>query len=279
MERPVAGTATAVAPRLEFTEPVPYDRYVRASTLHSLQQPVTTDPGEMSFLMISQVMELYFGLVRFELAETQRQLRTDDLRGGLAPLRRAAAHLEGLDAAWRGLAWMTPADFGRFRDALGEASGFQSAMYRRLEFLLGLKTASLVRPFQRQPEVYQQLTADLAAPSLWDDVIAALARAGYPVPTGPDRDEPDRDEPDPAVEAAWVDIYRHARPDHPWWLLGEALTDVAERFQLWRERHLTAVARTIGDKPGSGGSAGITWLRTRRDRVVFPELWSARTSM
>jgi tryptophan 2,3-dioxygenase len=264
-------------PKLDFPDQVPYDAYVHATTLHSLQQPLSKDPGEMSFLMISQVMELYFGLARFELGEVQRALRDDDVWGAVPPLRRTALHLEGLNAAWQTLRWMSPADVNRFRDLLGEASGFQSAMYRHLEFLLGLKSEPVIRPFHRLAEVHAELVEALHAPSVWDDVIALLARRGFEVTV--DTDLTKEHEPDPGVEAAWVEIYRDDRPDSALHALGEALTDVAEQFGDWRYKHLVAVQRTMGAKPGSGGSAGATWLTRSMARVVFPELWSARTAM
>jgi tryptophan 2,3-dioxygenase len=266
-------------PTLDFPDQVPYDAYVHASTLHTLQHPLTKDPGEMSFLMISQVMELYFGLARFELTEVQRLLRDGDVWGAVAPLRRTELHLEGLNAAWRGLRWMTPSDFNRFRNALGEASGFQSAMYRHLEFLLGLKAESVIRPFRRQPELYAELVAALHAPSVWDDVIALLARRGFDIPPDALKAGIEDHQPQRGVEAAWVEIYRDDRPDNALRALGEALTDVAEQFGDWRHRHLVAVQRTMGAKAGSGGSAGAAWLARSMDRVVFPELWSARTAM
>jgi tryptophan 2,3-dioxygenase len=279
-QRAARAVATAGEPILEFTGQTPYDAYVRATTLHQLQQPLTDDPGEMSFLVVSQIMELYFNLVCFELRHTQQLLRADRIWDAQAPLRRAAGHLAGLNAAWRGLRWMTPADFNRFRNELGEGSGFQSAMYRHLEFLLGLKTASLIRPFKRQPEAYAALAADLAGPSLWDDVLALLARRGLPVPAAVlDRDHSTTHEPDPQVEAVWVEIYRDAGPDNHLRLLGEALAEVAEEFGDWRYAHLKAVQRTMGAKAGSGGSAGVAWLQRSMARVVFPELWSARTYM
>lgn len=271
---------TGTGPKVEFSQRVPYDEYVHASTLHSLQQPWTDDPGEMSFLMITQVMELYFGLLRYELGEAQRLLRDDQLARACHPVRRAALHLEGLNGAWQGLRWMTPADFNRFRDALGEASGFQSAMYRHVELVLGLKSPSLIRPFRRQPETYQELTEALAARSLWDDVIATLARRGFDLPGELlDRDFSVEHEAHPAVEQAWVQIYQDETPDEHLRALGEALTDVAERFGEWRDRHVYAVRRTLGDKGGTGGSSGLAWLRRSAARDVFPELWSARTRM
>ncbi|MCX4470535.1 tryptophan 2,3-dioxygenase family protein [Micromonospora sp. NBC_01655] len=267
-------------PTLEFAERVPYDAYVHASTLHGLQQPLSDDPGEMSFLMVSQIMELYFGLTCHELREAQRCLRADRVWEALAPLRRAAMHLEGLNAAWKGLRWMTPADFNRFRNLLGEGSGFQSAMYRHLEFLLGLRDVTLIRPFRRQAEVHAELRDTLAAPSVWDDVVALLARRGFDVPGEVlERDVAEEHRPDPAVEAAWVAVYGDDGPDNHLRLLGEALAEVAEQFGDWRWNHVKAVQRAMGAKVGSGGSAGLAWLQRSMARVVFPELWSARTAM
>jgi tryptophan 2,3-dioxygenase len=279
-ERATKAAANAGEPTLEFADILPYDAYVHASTLHSLQQTLSKDAGEMSFLMVSQIMELYFGLTCFELREAQKLLRADDVWSTLSPLRRAALHLEGLNAAWRGLRWMTPADFNRFRDLLGEGSGFQSAMYRQLEFLLGIRTASLVRPFRRQTEVYAELVDTLHAPSLWDDVAALLARRGFDIPPALlERDVATEHEPHPAVEAAWVEIYRADTSDNHLRMLGQALTEIAEQFGDWRYQHLKAVQRAMGGKAGSGGSAGVAWLQRSMARVVFPELWSARTFM
>ncbi|NAS25656.1 tryptophan 2,3-dioxygenase [Herbidospora sp. NEAU-GS84] len=276
--RAARAAANGGNPTLEFPDGLPYDVYVHAETLHSLQQTISKDSGEMSFLMVSQIMELYFGLTCFELREAQRLLRDDDVWGALAPLKRAALDIQGLNAAWRGLDWMTPADFNRFRDQLGEASGFQSAMYRHLEFLLGLRSATLLRPFHRQPEVYAALQATLRAPSLWDDVIATLARQGFDIPHDLlERDVTVEHEGHPAVEAAWVEIYRENTPGNHLWSLGEALTELADGFGDWRWQHLKAVQRTMGEKVGSGGSAGANWLRRSMARVVFPEIWSART--
>ncbi|HEX7743687.1 MAG TPA: tryptophan 2,3-dioxygenase family protein [Micromonosporaceae bacterium] len=279
-DRERRAAANAGNPTVEFGGRVPYDVYVHASTLHSLQEPLSDDPGEMSFLMVSQIMELYFGLTCFELREARRLIRADEVWPSLAPLQRAALHLEGLNAAWRGLRWMTPADFNRFRDQLGEGSGFQSAMYRHLEFLLGLKSAAVIRPFRHQPEVHAELDRALRGPSVWDEVIALLARQGHDIsPALLARDRATEHEVHPDVEAAWVRIYRDGGPGDPMRTLGEALTAVSERFGDWRFEHLKAVQRTMGAKVGSGGSAGLAYLQRSMARIIFPELWSARTVM
>ncbi|GAA1248111.1 tryptophan 2,3-dioxygenase [Prauserella halophila] len=257
---------------------LPYDRYVHADTLHRLQRTTTDNPGEMSFLMISQIMELYFKLIDFELRAAQRALRGDEVAAALSPLRRAALHLEGLNASWQGLRWMSPADFNRFRANLGDASGMQSAMYRHLEFRLGLKTASLTRPHRGNPEQHEALRRSLAEPSVWDDAIAVLARHGYDIPAALlDRDHTVEHEPDTAVEAAWADVLADPSPDNHVRRLADALTEVAEQFAEWRYRHLSAVRRAMGAKSGTGGTNGIGWLEQSMNRVVFPELWSART--
>ncbi|MFC0862566.1 tryptophan 2,3-dioxygenase [Sphaerimonospora cavernae] len=279
-ERAERARATGGAPTLDFETRTPYDAYVHADVLHTLQQPMSDDAGEMSFLMTTQVMELYFKLIAFELRHAQKLLRADEVWAALAPLRRTALHLEGLNASWRGLRWMTPADFNRFRDQLGEASGLQSAMYRHVEFLLGLKNPALLRPFKRQEKAHRDLLRTFESPSVWDDTIALLARRGHDIPRELlNRDVAAEHEPHPAVEEAWTDVYRDEGPGNHLRLLGEALTEVAELFGDWRYRHLATVRRAMGAKPGSGGSNGLAWLERSMARVVFPELWSARTHM
>jgi tryptophan 2,3-dioxygenase len=266
-------------PTLEFGQRVPYDSYVHASTLHTLQRTLSGDPGEMSFLVVSQIMELYFKLIRHELIQARDHVRADQPWPALAPLRRAALHLEGLNAAWQTLRWMTPGDFNRFRDLLGEGSGFQSAMYRQVEFLLGLRNPALIRPFRGAP-AFEELTAALHEPSLWDEVIALLGRTGHDIdPALLSRDMSQEHEADPTVAEAWVHIYRNDGPDNHLRMLGEALTEVADRFGDWRYLHLKAVQRTMGAKAGTGGSNGLAWLQRSMGRTVFPELWTARTDM
>ena len=50
-------------------------------------------------------------------------------------------------------------------------------------------------------------------------------------------------------------------------------------FQLWRYQHMKTVERIIGYKPGTGGTAGVSYLAKALRLRLFPELWEARTSM
>ena len=266
-------------PRVEFEETTPYDAYVRASTLDTLQRPATDVPGEYMFLVCSQIMELYFNLLAFEWRTARAQLDADDLREALVTLRRSIDHFSALNATWVSFRWMTPADFNSFRDALGEASGFQSFLYRHMEFLLGYRDAALLRPHKGLPgDHYERLQAAFAEPSLYDAALHYLARHGYAIPDEVlSRDVTVTYAAHHAVEDAWVQVYADTQAGDPLQELGEALTDIAEAFSDWRYRHLMAVRRAMGAKIGTGGSAGVAWLERSLTRETFPELWSART--
>ncbi|MEJ2852729.1 MULTISPECIES: tryptophan 2,3-dioxygenase [unclassified Saccharothrix] len=265
-----------VAPKLDFGGTTPYEDYVHASVLHSLQQQWSKDPREMSFLVITQVMELYFGLLCFEWRQAQKELRADDLRAAVRTLHRSDLHMQALNAAWRPIARMTPGEFNAFRDALGEGSGFQSGRYREVEFLLGEKSRSMLVPHRAVPAQHDALEALLAEPSLYDDVLAALHRQGLDIPAEVlDRDFSEPYQPNADVERVWTEIYRSGSRDLL--ELGEALTDIAEEFARWRYDHLLATRRSMGSKVGTGGSAGVAWLEKRTQRSIFPELWTARS--
>ncbi len=271
-------TETADAPRVEFAAESPYDSYIHEQTLRGLVRPWTDHPAEPAFLVTTQIMELYFCLLRIEWERAQRELRADDLDATIDAVDRSVRHLRGLNGVWESLSWLGPAQFNAFRPELGEASGFQSAAYRHVEFLLGLKSEAMVRPHKAVPEVYAELRAALAAPSLYDDVLAHLARAGLPLPAEAyQRDFAAEYQPRADVERMWVAVYQDARAGNRPFVLAESLSDVVDQFSIWRHRHLVAVRRTIGSKPGTGGSSGIAWLERSLARPVFPELFSART--
>lgn len=271
-----------LAPRLDLAGTTPYDDYIRASVLTGLQQTRTDDPGEMAFLVTSQVMELWFSLLVHEWQTAAAALRDDDLPTAMAALRRSLDELHALNASWQPLAQLTPMQFNAYRAALGDGSGFQSAMYRRLEFLLGERSASMLVPHTGTPRMHAELEAALSEPSLYDEVLRLLYRRGHPVPQAVlDRDLTRRYEADPAVEQIWADIYaasdHEPDPEPDLVRLGEALTDVAEAVWRWRGDHLMATRRAMGAKVGTGGSAGVAWLAKRVEALVFPELWTARS--
>ncbi|MFE1444001.1 tryptophan 2,3-dioxygenase family protein [Streptomyces sp. NPDC058739] len=264
-------------PHLDFEGTTPYEDYVKADVLTHLQHTLSDDPGEMVFLVTTQVMELWFTVIVHEWETAARALRGDDVPTARAALKRSVRELEALNASWKPLAQLTPAQFNSYRGALGEGSGFQSAMYRRMEFLLGEKSASMLVPHRGAPRVHAELEKALHEPSLYDEVLRLLARRGHAIPASVlTRDVALRYEPTDEVEAVWTAVYAGDQDDEVA-RLGEALTDVGELVWRWRNDHLVATRRAMGSKAGTGGSAGVAWLEKRARKNVFPELWTARS--
>ncbi|MFJ9564635.1 tryptophan 2,3-dioxygenase family protein [Streptomyces fuscichromogenes] len=277
MSQEALATNEPETPHLDFAGTTPYEDYVRADVLTHLQHPLSDDPGEMVFLVTTQVMELWFTVIVHEWETAAAALRGDDLPTAIAALKRSTRELEALNASWKPLGQLTPAQFNSYRSALGEGSGFQSAMYRRMEFLLGEKSASMLVPHRAAPRVHAELEKALHEPSLYDEVVRLLARCGHPIPDAVlERDTALPHAPSEAVEAAWTAVYS-GDGDAGLARLGEALTDVAELVWRWRNDHLVATRRAMGAKPGTGGSAGVAWLEKRARKNVFPELWTARS--
>ena len=267
----------ADTPHLDFAGTTPYEDYVQADVLTHLQHPLSDDPGEMVFLVTTQVMELWFTVIVHEWETAAAALRSDDVPTAVAALKRSVRQLEALNASWKPLGQLTPAQFNSYRSALGDGSGFQSAMYRRMEFLLGDKSASMLVPHRGAPRVHAELEKALHEPSLYDEVLRLLARRGHAVPAAVlERDVSLRYEPSPQVEAVWTALYS-GDEENDLARLGEALTDVAELVWRWRNDHLVATRRAMGAKTGTGGSAGVAWLEKRAQKNVFPELWTARS--
>jgi tryptophan 2,3-dioxygenase len=265
------------APHLDFAGTTPYEDYVQADVLTHLQHLRSDDPGEMVFLVTTQVMELWFTVIVHEWETASRALSADDVPTAVAALKRSVRELQALNDSWRPLAQLTPAQFNSYRSALGEGSGFQSAMYRRMEFLLGEKSASMLVPHRGAPRVHGELEKALHQPSLYDEVLRLLHRRGHAVPRAVlDRDVSKKYEPSAEVEAVWTRLYAGDESDELA-RLGEALTDVAELVWRWRNDHLVATRRAMGAKTGTGGSAGVAWLEKRARGNVFPELWTARS--
>ena len=160
------------------------------------------------------------------------------------------------------------------------SSGFQSAQYRAIEFLLGNKNARMLDVFRHDAAAHAELDALLHAPSLYDEFLRHLARRGLPVPA--DCIERDFTEPyvrHPDLVPVFKTIYEH--PKH-WWDaydMCEKLVDIEEGFQLWRFRHMKTVERIIGHKMGTGGSSGVAFLRQALDQSFFPELIDVRTQI
>jgi tryptophan 2,3-dioxygenase len=273
--RPIeAGVTTDLAGALT------YDGYLALDRLLDAQHPRSDHHDELLFIVQHQVTELWLKLLIHELRSAIDLVAADDLSPALKRLARIKHILRQMFEQWAVLATLTPVEYAQFRSHLGPASGFQSLQYRRVEFLLGNKNPGMVAVFAHDPGAREILEADLGAPSLYDEFLRFLARAGHAVPAA-------------TVERDWsrpyqrsdvvVEVFRriYADPDANWqaYEAAEELVDLEEGFQLWRFRHLKTVERVIGSKRGTGGSSGVPFLRRALELTFFPELLDVRAAI
>jgi tryptophan 2,3-dioxygenase len=257
-----------------------YGDYLALDQLLAAQRPRSGQHDEMLFIIQHQTTELWLKLIRHELGAARDRIRADDLQPAFKMLARVGRIMTQLIQAWDVLATLTPSDYTAFRGALGRASGFQSYQFRLIEFMLGNKQRAMIDPHRHRADLAAALEAELVAPSIYDEAIRLLARRGVPMtPTALDRDFGLPYVADPSVEAAWTTVYRD--PERHWDLyeLAEELVDLEDFFRQWRFRHVTTVERIIGFKPGTGGTAGVAYLRKLLDVRLFPELWDLRTQL
>ena len=257
-----------------------YGEYLQLGRLLDAQQPLTGEHDEMLFIIVHQASELWMKLMRHELEGVLECVRRDDLDPSFKMLGRISRVQVQLLNVWEVLSTMTPADYSAFRNALGRSSGFQSVQYRLIEFALGNKHADMIAVHRRDPQHYAALERALLAPSLYDEVLRLLSRRGYGIPQELlVRDFSQAYEPSKQVTGAWLGVYHNAEKDWDLYELAERLIDLDHRFQLWRFQHMKTVERIIGYKPGTGGTAGVSYLAKALRLRFFPELWESRTSM
>jgi tryptophan 2,3-dioxygenase len=266
--------------KLDFSADMSYGDYLHLDAVLNAQHPRSPDHNEMLFIVQHQTSELWMKLLLHELRAAVRCVAADDLHAAFKMLARVSRVMEQLVHAWDVLATMTPPEYSAIRAYLANSSGFQSWQYRCIEFMLGNKNAAMLRPHAHRPAWLAPVQAAYEAPSLYDEALRLLARRGLPVPaTHVERDWRLPYAASGAVEQAWLVVYRS--PEQHWDLyqLGEELTDLEDAFRLWRFRHVTTVERVIGFKRGTGGTSGVAYLRKMLDVVLFPEIWTLRTSL
>lgn len=256
----------------------PFIDYHRNDLLLSIQHMRSQGHDEMVFILMTQCKELTFKAIHYEAYNMQQRIKDDDLVGALALAPRIKRLFEYLVKTWDVLSTITTSGFNEFRDRLGVSSGQQSYMYRHVEFILGNKSVRLAQAHANNPDVYPQLEASLNRPSLYDDVLALMHRRGISVPDSAlQRDWSETYESNPDVERAWLEVYADPSPENELYALGEYLIEIADLFSQYRWRHFTSVERILGFKPGTGGSAGVGWLKHVVEHRFFPELWAIRT--
>ena len=258
-----------------------YASYLALDELLALQRPESDEHDEILFIVIHQVYELWFKEMLHEADWLVGRLAGGDTGAAMHTLKRILTILKIAVAQLDILETMTPRDFLSFRDRLASASGFQSAQFRELEFALGHKRRAMLDHFPAGTPWRGRLEVRWARPTIWDALLGYLAERGYPVPPAAlERDVTESIQPDEGVQRALLAVYRgDDLPAHLDSQLLERFVDLDEGLQEWRYRHVKMVERTIGARPGTGGSAGAAYLRTTVGAPFFPDLWAIRSEL
>ena len=263
-----------------FRNEMSYGDYLGLDQLLAAQKPRSQEHNELLFIIQHQTTELWMKLMLHELLAARAQVINGDLSPAFKMLARVSRIMNNLIQAWDVLATLTPTEYSAFRDSLGKSSGFQSHQYRSLEFVFGNKNAALLKPFEHRAEIHAALAELLNSPSLYDEAIRLLGRRGFALDAAAiDRDWSVPYAENASVMAAWRAVY--ANPKQHWDLyeLAEKLVDLEDYVRQWRHRHVTTVQRIIGFKRGTGGTAGVGYLRAMLEVRLFPELWDLRTEL
>ena len=257
-----------------------YGQYLALDPLLAAQHPISDHHDEMLFIVIHQTKELWLKQTIHELRLALDLVRRDKLIEVHKNLSRVSRIQAVMTLSWDVLATLTPTDYLTFRGVLGTSSGFQSAQFRTVEFLLGLKEGGHLRHHPEGSDQHRMVAEAAAAPSLWDEANAAMARAGFDMPQEVlERDWSQPYLPNAQVEAAWTEVYRDVERHWPFYQLAEKLMDIDDSLATWRHKHVVTVERVIGFKRGTGGTPGVPYLQSTLSKRAFPELWSLRTKL
>ncbi|HUG45501.1 MAG TPA: tryptophan 2,3-dioxygenase [Sphingomicrobium sp.] len=246
-----------------------YADYLKLDRLLGAQQPLSGLHDEMLFIVIHQAKELWLKQLLHEVDLAVRLIGEDRFAPACKALSRVSRIESVMTLSWEVLSTLTPVDYLAFREVLGTSSGFQSAQFRALEYRLGIKDERYLKHHAEGSDEHRQLVRALEEPSLREASHAALERAGLDV----------GDRSDEAIAGAWLEIYRDSEGWFELYQLAEKLLDIDDALAGWRHKHVLTVERIIGNRPGTGGSAGAPYLRSTLDKRAFPELWALRTQL
>lgn len=263
-----------------FNDEMTYRDYLQLDKLLSSQKLLSNHHDEKMFIIVHHVCELWLKLITHEMTDAIYMIQNDEFKKANKTLSRICTIQKQLIHAWDVLSTLTPADYMKFRNLLGNASGFQSYQYRLVEYSLGYKTPYILQIYKHNEHLYHLLKRAYEQPGLYDVTIQALARSGFSISKHVlKRDVTQTYEYDSSVEDAWLKIYQNVERYWTFYELAEKLVDIEDLFQQWRFKHMKTVERIIGYKKGTGGSSGVKYLKKVIEYYFFPELWTVRTKI
>ena len=254
-----------------------YASYLKIDQLLDLQDTRTEEQDETLFIIIHQVYELWFKQVLHEMRFLQEALEKPALGKSMVDFNRILTILKTMVGQIDVLETMSPVSFLTFRDRLDSASGFQSAQFRELEYVLGQKRPGAAELHPEGSPGRHRIESALARPTLWDSFVLFVHRSGYAAPADLlERDVTQSVGRSPEFQQSLLEMYREDCLETQ---ICERMVDLDEGLQEWRYRHVKMVERTIGHKPGTGGSEGAEYLKKTLFQPLFPDLWEIRSQL
>ena len=235
---------------------VNYASYLMVDELLELQQPRSQPehPDELLFIVVHQASELWFKVILRELENLIAHLEAAETVKALHTMRRVNALVRIVSGQLAALDTLPPQRFAQFRGHLGSSSGGQSAQFRAIEAMSGLRDEHFLAVLHEQEPLSPVVQRALGQPALQSLFLALLERH----------------------QTTLELLYLGPGPT-PEFLLAEALLEYDQGFQLWRYLHVQLVERIIGPATGgTGGTLGARYLQHTLKQRFFPELWDVR---
>lgn len=240
-----------------MTEEEPtYPTYLKLKELLELQCPRSSPehPDELLFITVHQSSELWFKLILHEIGKLRDSIMHGDVLESVESVGRVNGLMRIVTAQLHALDTLSPHGFSQFRRNLGTSTGGQSAQFRAIELISGLREPGYLEYVRSQQPLDPIVEQALAQPSLPEVFAGLLVTSGV----------------------ALNDIYTND-DKRDLRLLAEGLMTYEQEFSMWRFLHVEAIERVIGPStPGTGGSLGAKALRDTLGNRFFPELWAIR---
>ncbi len=239
-------------------EEIDYSSYLALDELLRLQRPRSTPehPDELLFIIVHQASELWFKVILHELDGLIDALQRQDVMGGTAALKRVNALMRIVAAQLSALETLPPQRFAQFRGYLGSSSGSQSAQFRAIEAVSGLRDEHFMQALREHGDIPDVVRRAIARPTLQQLYSNLIAGSG----------------------ATLEDVYAQSR-HAALLMLAESLLEYEQNFGLWRFLHVQLVERIIGpDTGGTGGTLGARYLQRTISQKFFPDLWRIRST-
>ena len=238
-----------------------YADYLKLDTLLSAQQPLSDLHDEMLFIVIHQTKELWMKQMLHELRLAISLVGEDRFAEAYKAMARISRIQTVMTLSWDVLSTLTPVDYLQ--------------LPRRARHLVGLP----VGPVSRDRISARAQGAEVRQSLCRGQRGARPARAGAGAnracakrrkARSSGRGSTSSDGRVRRSQAAWLEIYRDADRWFDLYQLAEKLVDIDDALAAWRHKHVLTVERIIGNKPGTGGSAGAAYLRTTLDEARLP---------